>query len=202
MEQQTLRERRRALIEDDILNVAQELIAEKGYTTMSMDELAARVGISKPTLYGFYRTKSDLVVAAISRGMGRGLSKVQQIVAQEGPPLERLAAVMRTIIGHSQEGIAPMLAGVPEMKDLMHNRCELSQLKQQMMGAIILLLEQARQTGELADDLELSIILQAFGGIVMSCFHREPGDPAPQDSDELTDGLTRLFIRGIRAQAS
>ena len=50
----SLRERRRQLLYDEILTAVGELLGEKGYSAMSMDELAARVGISKPTLYSIF----------------------------------------------------------------------------------------------------------------------------------------------------
>lgn len=198
MEPHTLRERRRALIEDDILQVAQELIVDKGYSTMSMEELAARVGISKPTLYGFFGTKADLVIAAIARGMERTLDRVEHVVAQDGPPLERLAAAMQTIIQQSQDGIAPSLTDTPEMKELMHDRVEIQLLKQRISTAIGTVIEEARHKGQIADDLPTPVILQCFRGIVMSCFHRDPCDPAPHQMNGLADGLSTLFIRGIR----
>jgi AcrR family transcriptional regulator len=52
-----LRERRRQLLRDEILQAAAALLNEKGYAAMSMDELAGRAGISKPTLYGYVREK-------------------------------------------------------------------------------------------------------------------------------------------------
>lgn len=199
MEPHTLRERRRALIEDDILQVAQELIAEKGYSTMSMEELAARVGISKPTLYGFFSTKADLVIAAIARGMERTLERVEHVAGQEGPPLDRLAAAMRTIVEQSQHGIAPSMTDMPEMKELMHDRAEVKLLKERMSDTIGTLVEQARREGQVADDLPTPIILQVFRGIVMSCFHPDPCDPLPQHTKGLAECLSTLFIRGIRA---
>jgi AcrR family transcriptional regulator len=55
----TLRERQKQALREEIMNAAQELVAEKGYGAMSMDELAARVGISKPTLYAHFANKTN-----------------------------------------------------------------------------------------------------------------------------------------------
>ncbi len=41
------------------------LIREGGVSAMSLDQVAERVGISKPTIYRRYASKADLVVAAI-----------------------------------------------------------------------------------------------------------------------------------------
>ncbi|MCH9682083.1 MAG: TetR/AcrR family transcriptional regulator [Deltaproteobacteria bacterium] len=56
------RARRRA----HVLRVATELIAQQGYRKTSMDEVARRAGVAKGTVYTYYPTKVDLVVAAIA----------------------------------------------------------------------------------------------------------------------------------------
>jgi AcrR family transcriptional regulator len=63
----TLRERRRQMLRDEILAATQQLIAERGFAALAMDELAARVGISKPTLYNQFPTREDLLAAMIAR---------------------------------------------------------------------------------------------------------------------------------------
>jgi AcrR family transcriptional regulator len=40
------------------------LFYRKGFTRVSMDEIAARAGITKRTLYAYYRSKDDLLAAA------------------------------------------------------------------------------------------------------------------------------------------
>ena len=52
---------------------------------MSMDELAARVGISKPTLYSIFPTKEDLLVETIVHGMDRVAAVIQADQTQRSP---------------------------------------------------------------------------------------------------------------------
>jgi AcrR family transcriptional regulator len=48
-----------------ILRIALERLAEDGYTGMSLDDIAARAGVSKPTIYRRWRGKADLATAAV-----------------------------------------------------------------------------------------------------------------------------------------
>src|SRR5689334_10862227 len=93
----TLRERRRQLLRDEILQAAGALMHEKGYAAMSMDELASQVGISKPTLYSHFTTKEDLVVAAVSYWFDR---VSEAVTADPTPrsPLQQLAFILRTVV--------------------------------------------------------------------------------------------------------
>lgn len=49
-----------------ILDAALELLAEVGPTGLSVEEVAARAGVSKATIYRRFPTKDDLVVASLS----------------------------------------------------------------------------------------------------------------------------------------
>jgi AcrR family transcriptional regulator len=55
----------RAQRERQMLDVAVEVFAEHGYVATSMDEIAARVGVSKPMLYEYFNSKEGLLLAAI-----------------------------------------------------------------------------------------------------------------------------------------
>ena len=65
----TLQDRRRRLPraerEQQLLAVAQELFAERGFRSVSMDEVALRAGVTKPILYDHFGSKDGLVVATI-----------------------------------------------------------------------------------------------------------------------------------------
>ena len=49
-----------------ILDAALELLAEVGPTGLSVEEVAARAGVSKATIYRRFQTKDDLVVGCLS----------------------------------------------------------------------------------------------------------------------------------------
>lgn len=55
----------RAERERQMIAVAEEIFAERGYQASSMDEIAERVGVSKPMLYEYFGSKEGLLVACI-----------------------------------------------------------------------------------------------------------------------------------------
>jgi AcrR family transcriptional regulator len=55
----------RAERERQMIAVAEESFAERGYQACSMDEIAERVGVSKPMLYEYFGSKEGLFVACI-----------------------------------------------------------------------------------------------------------------------------------------
>jgi len=57
---------RSAGVDEAILAAALAELGERGYARMSMDAVAARAGVSKPTVYLRHPTKADLATAAIA----------------------------------------------------------------------------------------------------------------------------------------
>src|ERR671930_2513522 len=55
----------RAERERQMIAVAEQMFAERGYRAASMDEIAERVGVSKPMLYEYFGSKEGLFVACI-----------------------------------------------------------------------------------------------------------------------------------------
>src|SRR5215831_14564033 len=95
--QPSLKERQRQEREQLILQAADELLLERGYHETSIDDIAARVGISKGTVYLHFASKEDLVVALFERGMEHLLRTIDEILAAPGSPRARLEAILRRV---------------------------------------------------------------------------------------------------------
>ena len=57
--------------EDAIIQSVNRLLAEKGFEAMTVDEVAADVGIAKASLYKHFPSKEDLAAAAMASVMRR-----------------------------------------------------------------------------------------------------------------------------------
>jgi AcrR family transcriptional regulator len=57
---------RRKALRDQILRTAADCFRERGYRATTLDDIAARLGMSKATLYAYFRAK-EAMLAAISR---------------------------------------------------------------------------------------------------------------------------------------
>jgi AcrR family transcriptional regulator len=53
-----------------VLDAALDLLAEQGYAGASLRKLAARVGMSQPSLYHYFRTKEELVEQVLATYAG------------------------------------------------------------------------------------------------------------------------------------
>ena len=65
--------------EDAIIQTASRLLAEKGFEAMTVDEVAASVGIAKASLYKHFSSKEDLAAAAMVRVMQRAQAYLRDL---------------------------------------------------------------------------------------------------------------------------
>lgn len=69
---------------ESILDIAGQVFQEMGYARASMAEIAARVGGSKATLYGYFPSKQELFVEVANRAAAKHMSKAfEQLVQGE-----------------------------------------------------------------------------------------------------------------------
>lgn len=96
--------------EEAIVEAVNRLLADKGYDNMTVDEVAAEVGIAKASLYKHFGSKEKLAAAAMIRALERAQGFLDNLEAQ--PPvsaLERLKAVVRWTMEVQLAGEMPSL---------------------------------------------------------------------------------------------
>jgi len=87
----------RADRERQMLEVAEEVFATRGYRAASMDEIAERVGVSKPMLYAYFGSKDGLLLACIQRARAELREVTTAAIAAGGTPHE---VMRRGLIAH------------------------------------------------------------------------------------------------------
>lgn len=94
--------------EDAIIQTVNRLLAEKGFEAMTVDEVAADVGIAKASLYKHFPSKEDLAAAAMVSVMRRAQAFLDSL-AQDLTALEKLRLVVRWTMGLKLAGEMPSL---------------------------------------------------------------------------------------------
>lgn len=94
--------------EDAIIAAVNRLLADKGFDLMTVDEVAADVGIAKASLYKHFPSKEALAAAAMVRLLERALAVIDQQAAREGATaLDRLMALSRWALEMQLAGEMP-----------------------------------------------------------------------------------------------
>ena len=93
----TARQRRKEARPQELLDAALELFVEKGFAATRAEEVAARAGVSKGTLYLYYPSKEELFKAVVRQNLCALIAEGSQIaVAFEGSSSELLKLLMAT----------------------------------------------------------------------------------------------------------
>lgn len=105
--------RRKEARPSELTAAALDLFVEKGFAATRLDEVAARAGVSKGTLYLYFDSKEELFKAVIREGMLPLLAEGEKLVAGTPGPAGDLfkAIVMRwwEMVGENPIGGIPKL---------------------------------------------------------------------------------------------
>jgi AcrR family transcriptional regulator len=194
----TLRERRKQQLREEILEKAHDLIIETGYTAMSMDDLAARVGISKPTLYTHFATKDHLVVETATRDMQAMLELINQHKTDQ-TPLQRLLVIMWEIIHRQMRMMTVGVGPLPEVFRLLCNDATaiacLHQIAQQTTNLVL----EAMAAGEIDPALDPQAVVHALYGLASALHKSQIVSFAIGDPEGMAKTLVAIFERGVRS---
>ncbi|WP_298163999.1 TetR/AcrR family transcriptional regulator [Novosphingobium sp.] len=114
-EKRAAREAKRAAV----LRAAVQMFNERGFHQTSLDDVAARLGISKPTIYHYLGNKDQVLLECVSIGLGQLIEAAEQSRAREGSGADRLIAFLvryaevnmddfgRCVIRTGDEALAP-----------------------------------------------------------------------------------------------
>ncbi len=92
---QSLRDDVMNLKRDRILYEAGELFYQRGYLQSTVNELAERLGATKPFVYYHFQSKADLLIEICERGTSDALAATEQALSMGGSPLQRFESLVR-----------------------------------------------------------------------------------------------------------
>jgi AcrR family transcriptional regulator len=86
-----------------ILAAAVLVFSRQGYRATSMNDVAAGVGLSKPALYHYVRTKQDLLVRIYEEVLDESLRSAREIVAAAPTPREAVRELIVERVAYTCE---------------------------------------------------------------------------------------------------
>ncbi|NTV63573.1 MAG: TetR/AcrR family transcriptional regulator [Oscillochloris sp.] len=217
-----LRERRRQMLRDEILEATQSLIAERGHSAMSpdkpntsgaradttkptiyslfptMEELAARVGVSKPTIYSLFPTKESLLVAMATRVLERLFSVIDDDGASGRSPLDRLSDLLRAgVQSQLERRVTAMQLWMPEMVYILKTYPDTLAQICRIDAMVVDLVRQGMRHGEINPRLSDQNVVRIFYALFMSPNLGPLSMIDSPNSDEMPAALAEFFRRGV-----
>jgi len=196
----SFRDRQFMLREEAILDAANELLAQRGFELMSMDDLAATVGIAKGSLYKHFESKEQLAAASMTRLLRR--IEAQLAAHEAGQSARtRLEQLLRWTLSERAAGRMPLLPSTNQavQQALMSNSNYTTALSD-VGNALAALVEAGASAGDLRADLPVPVLL--FTIYARSCdpsfdFLRASGE---WSDDEVIDFMIATCFEGLASK--
>jgi AcrR family transcriptional regulator len=184
----------RAVRERQLLALAEELFAERGYTGASMDELCRRAGVTKPVVYELFGSKDGLFRACLEASAAALAETVTAAVRAEDEPDAKLraggTAFLRFAADHRVAWELLFAAG-----DARFAR-EADAIRRAQASLLRELL--AETTAPELDPAQLDAIAHAVNGAYEALGHWAAEHPDVPD-ETLADWLVSLLAPGLRS---
>jgi TetR/AcrR family fatty acid metabolism transcriptional regulator len=196
------KERQRQEREALILQAAEEVLCEKGYHETSIEEIAARVGIAKGTVYLHFPSKEDLVMALVEREARQLQQAIEETIASAMTAREKLEAILRLLYGklfHKQMRLFYSMYHSPEMRALIARKEQMHERWEQLYRSIGELLEEGKARGEFDAALPTSVMQSLFLNLISVRGYERLVVQEGMALEEVVDYLGRIYFRGIAA---
>lgn len=199
----SLKERQRQERESLILRATSELFAERGYHATSLEDIAARVGIAKGTIYLHFASKDDLVIALMMRGFNLYVKAFEEALESAATPREKLSAVISQFTSvAAQQGYVSftglmqnpaIISRMHEMREQMH---QLWERPRKLLAAAI---DEGKAAGDFDPELPTALVASLLTTLVNPHSYRQMLAEHTLSNEEISASLMRFFFRGIAA---
>jgi len=180
---------------EELLSVAARLFCEKSYLSTTMDEIASELGVTKPALYYYIKTKHELLYEICESAINQLMDGVREIDGSTGEAVSKLRSLVRwhvNMFSRSGDIINVYLADEgalePEKRD--HIR-SLSREYETIYRRIIY---QAMEEGAFRE-LNVAMTVRAITGMCnwLASWYRTEGQ---MSADEIADIFLDILIDG------
>jgi AcrR family transcriptional regulator len=183
---------------DSLLDVAVDVFNERGYDATSMEELAARLGVTKSAIYHHVSSKVELLRLALDRALDALFAVTEEPGATTGPAIDRLEHVVRG-------SVRVLAAELPFVTLLLRVRGNSPveqaalQRRREFDRFVTDLVRAAEDEGDVRPDVDPAITSRLLFGTVNSLteWYRPGGGLS---ADDLADALVATTFQGLRTR--
>ncbi|MEI2669671.1 MAG: TetR/AcrR family transcriptional regulator [Nocardioidaceae bacterium] len=175
-----------------ILGAACTLILERGFDTMTVDDVASMAGVGKATVYRRWARKEDLAVAAME-SLYRNEMPAPDTGSLHGDLTELLTATFN--FANSESGTDYLRMTVKEVMRDSRIAAIYRRANNRYEQLIRSLFERGRQRGELDRDIDVTSAAEFISSLLIT--RTVAGRSVPSTSE--VDGLVDFVLNGLRA---
>ncbi len=181
-----------------IIAAARDLFIAKGFSKVTMDSLAGRLGISKKTLYRHFETKSDLVDAAFEWQMLHIRQNLTEIFSRPGDFLDRLHAFCAFISGALARVNRAFFEDLRRFRPDLWKKIEEFR-RARIEGEFAKVIADGRRIGVVRADVNVELFIMIFLAAVQGVVNPETLSRHHFSAEEAYRGVVGVMFEGILA---
>jgi AcrR family transcriptional regulator len=181
-----------------VLDTAAQLFLERTYGRTSLDDIAARLRITKPALYHYFGSKEAILLECYRRGSALIETSLEAIAAQPGPGLARVQAFIRSYaVIIMTVDLGRCIATLDDGELSPRARREVRGYKRAIDSRLRRLLEDGMRDGSVAPgDPKMAAFAIAGALNWIAAWYAPDGSCS---ADEIAESFARVFTRGLGA---
>jgi AcrR family transcriptional regulator len=159
----SVREQKKRRTRKKILTAAYKLFARKGYEQTSVDMLAREAGIGKGTIYSYFKTKGEILLAFCEEELEFVMTEIAAKMDPEAPLSEQLLTVFMgqfRYISRNRDFGRLLMREMTFPKEMTVERSR--EMDERFFALLIPIFDRAQERGELQSDLPLMFIIGNF----------------------------------------
>ncbi|MFA7438222.1 TetR family transcriptional regulator [Castellaniella sp.] len=180
-----------------ILDVASDLFYENGYNGARIDQIADRLGVTKPFIYYHFKSKADILAEVCGRTTAIVAGIAETSADTEGPVEQRLHELVRQLALEITKGHKYLAVYFREEKHLPEKAAKkLSLDRRRFNDAIARLLREGQASGAFQVP-SVSIVTQAITGMCTWIFnwYRPTGSLSAEGVADMMADLALSMVR-------
>jgi AcrR family transcriptional regulator len=191
----------------EICAAALEVFAEKGFAAAKLDEIAKRAGVSKGTLYLYFKDKEQLFRAVVRDAVVPNVERLRGDLIQTGLPFGELVRLFlshfvevtnRVPVGAVAKMVISESRNFPELAKVWHD-----EVVSKALGTVTALIEMAQAKGEVRPGDARLHAFTLMGPMLMGVIYRETLEPVggePLDLGALARQHADTVLAGLLAE--
>lgn len=185
----------------DLLAVAREVIAEKGYENTLLSDIAKRAGVVDGTIYRYFENKRALLIKVAEVWFGEQLTVDSHLDSIAGTQNKLRHLAWRTLDIIRREPVLARFMLMELRPDPTYKSTSFFEFNKKFTHEVLQLCRDAIKSGEFLSDVSPNMLRDLLHGCIEHrtwAFLRGEGD---FDIDEVADSIAKVIYRGMRATA-
>lgn len=178
-----------------VLKTAVRLFNEKGFHATSLDDVARRLNVTKPTIYHYFKSKDEVLFECCRMGLEQIEAAVAEEVRASGNGRERLRVLMEKYAEIMTQDFGMSLIRTSDADLSEESWLELRRLKSRVDQTLRATIAEGVADGSLAPcDVRLAAFTIA-GALNWIALWYDP--QGPQSAEELARATAELLLKGL-----